>query len=186
MLAFSTAQSVLEQKRGELVIKLIEECYSLIQANEWGKLYEIHRKIIAINSKRVAIYLELAQHCIMIRQYAQALKYCDEAHKIDSSFAPIDFYRGECYKFQSDFKQALNCYNMVILNDEEHAGAFYGRAFCFVRTKDYEAALQDLVDAHKLCKFNPQLSKQISELYAEASRLKNSSEQRYRGLYKGP
>lgn len=75
-----------------------------IEKNDWGKLGEIHRKIIAIVPNDVDICLALALHCLVFRQYEKLQHYSSEALKVDSHRADVCFYRGECYSLHHLYK----------------------------------------------------------------------------------
>lgn len=158
-------------QRNHLIGKLIQLCNNLIESKNWSELVETHRKILAVESKSVATYLEFARHCMLFQQYEQMQKYCEKALEIDADSIDVNFYLGESCRLRGNYKKAFHCYHYVILKNSRHAAALYGRAHCYVKNDDYDEALVDLTEAHALCKDNSQLQIQIRELYDVTSKL---------------
>ncbi len=186
MLEPQKPQIILEQKRDELIHNLFQICDVLIQEKNWEKLKQIHKKIISIDPERWPIYIVLARHCLISRQYEMMPYYLTKALEINPSCAQAYYYRGEYYRLQSDFSKALNCYKWALCLDNRYAAAYYGRALCYVEFKEYDSALEDVVDAHAHSGDNIPLSFSIRELFNELSRQHLCAEPTSLNLHKCP
>ncbi len=77
-------------------------------------------------------------------EYQEALRYYNEAIRLDSTFADAYNNRGIAYAEQAKYGRAVIDYTQAINLKQGFADAFYNRANAYLQLQDYEKSLADL------------------------------------------
>ncbi len=157
-------------KQYDLAIKYlqssIENSSNLVRAKSFEVLGEIQLDKKAYNTAKEYfqdalnvpnINADLINHSLLglgvtyyyLKDYADAISNLSDISFKDPTFEKdkINFYLAESYYSQGKYRDAIQKYNKVNLNDNELAGmALYGKAYCYFNLNEFDSAIKALKD----------------------------------------
>ena len=155
VLAFSSPYFLLAQGNpGEN--KFASAGISAAKRKDWNAAVSNFRKAVEAepndkkNSRNLALALQQRGIAdVGQKKYDQAIADLSEALKINPADLPAHRFRAFAYLSKSDWKNALQEYDIVVKEAHNDAEAFDRRAFVELQLKDYDKALADYSAAIK-------------------------------------
>ncbi len=111
---------------------------------------EAEYQTIPRRSNLADVYYNHGNSYINASQYVEAIKYYDQAIKLDPDLADAYFNRGNAYSYLGRHQQAAVDYSRVIRFNPNATDAYYNRGLAYLALRQLEHACSDFEKACQL------------------------------------
>ncbi len=144
--AIDCLDKVLELTRPEEVIyEAIGHCYHRL--NKYAQARFHYRKASHMNQEDSKLYYKIALTYINEHQWESAVKQLETAMRIQRNVPEFYLAMGECHVQMENFKDAINCFSIVVRNRPKNIAGWEALIRCLYKAEYYSEAADQCLAA---------------------------------------
>ncbi len=130
---------------GDSTSELLEELALVnLELGDFDRSLLLFEKLLLRDNQNPAYYYYVAIILNNQSQYVNAIKYLNTALRFDSSNVEYLKLKANAYNSLYKFREAINCYNLLMSLGEKNEFIYYNRGISFLDNGNYDSAILDL------------------------------------------